>query len=179
MAEVIDLWPGGVAPGLLRPIRACATAADHLAKGDLTYIPEVTSRDEAGTMAAALGQATATLSMSMLTIRENAHTLAGCAAAADPHPKAWARPAAAGDRIRSQLRDSVGPPPDADLDSALSEFFDLYRIAERGLLPPPPAPVALTPVPTGPDAPRWWAASPATRSAATPTRWSASTPATT
>ena len=50
------------------------------------------------------------------------------------------------DRIRAQLRDSVGPPPDADLDSSLTEFFDLYRIAERGLLPTPqpPAPVPLT-----------------------------------
>ena len=61
--------------------------------------------------------------------------------------------AAASDRIRSQLRDSVGPPPEADLDASLGEFFDLYRIAERGLLPappPPPAPIALTPaVPVG------------------------------
>lgn len=54
---------------------------------------------------------------------------------------------AAGERIRAQLRDSVGPPPDADLDASLSEFFDLYRIAERGLLPPPPPPVVLIPAP--------------------------------
>jgi flagellar motor switch protein FliG len=57
---------------------------------------------------------------------------------------------ATGDRIRAQLRDSVGPPPDADLDSSLSEFFDLYRIAERGLLPPPPPPVSLIPAPPAP-----------------------------
>lgn len=59
---------------------------------------------------------------------------------------------AAGERIRAQLRDSVGPPPDADLDSSLSEFFDLYRIAERGLLPAPPPPVSLTPAPPAPAA---------------------------
>lgn len=54
----------------------------------------------------------------------------------------------ASDRIRGQLRDSVGPPLDADVDAALTEFDDLYRIYQRGLLPPPPpppAPVVLTP----------------------------------
>ena len=56
----------------------------------------------------------------------------------------------AAQRLRATLQASAGPPPEADLDSALSEFFDLFRIAERGLLPQPPAaqfvPVTLTPV---------------------------------
>lgn len=55
-----------------------------------------------------------------------------------------------GERIRGQLRDSIGPPPDADLDSSLSEFFDLYRIAEKGWIQPPAATVTLTPAPVPP-----------------------------
>lgn len=41
-------------------------------------------------------------------------------------------------RLRSDLEAVPGPPPDDDLDAALTEFFDLYRIAERGRLLAPP-----------------------------------------
>lgn len=60
-----------------------------------------------------------------------------------------------GERIRGQLRDSIGPPPDADLDASLTEFFDLHRMVERGLIPPPvpAATVTLTTAPPAPPAP--------------------------